>query len=128
MRDVRLNPSIALSGAAKAKPGRYASRTNPAQLPSIGYAPRYLTKEQRLIWRQLVRLAPSGLLTIADTFAVEVAVRLLHRSRTPYIMKASDVAVLTSLLGKLGLTPADRARLDIPAPQPTAEENGFDEF
>ena len=42
-------------------------------------------------------------------------------------MRASELATLIALLGKLGLTPADRARLDLPAPAP-AEGNPFDAF
>lgn len=114
-------------GTARRNPARYASRTDHNTLAPLGYCPKFLTSTQKAIWKQLVSLAPAGLLTVADTFAVELAVRMIERSRQATSLKASEAAALMALLGRLGLTPADRAKLDIPAP-PTAEESEWAEF
>ena len=114
-------------GTEKANPARYQSRTDNNTLQPLGYCPKFLTPAQKAIWRELVKLAPAGLLTVADAFSVELCVRLIEHSRKATTMKASEAAALMTLLGRLGLTPADRAKLDLPR-QPTPEENEFAEF
>lgn len=118
---------LKFSGAIKTNPGRYADRTDPPTLAPIGYAPRYLTSAERAIWRQIVRVAPPGLLTVADSISVELACRLIFRSRTLFTTKASDINALTTLLGKLGLNPIDRAKMVLPTP-PTPQAGEFDQF
>ncbi len=118
---------LSFSGALKRNPGRYANRGNASTtLAPLGYAPKHLSAELKTLWRQLLKLAPAGLLTVADEFSVELAVRAIHRSRTA-AMTASELSTLVNLLGKLGMTPADRSRLDI-APPPDPEGNPFDQF
>lgn len=112
---------LELSGGLKKNPSRYAGRAASTSSKPLGYAPKHLNPEQRSIWKQIAALAPEGVLTEADTFSVELAARLIHRSRQPGF-KASEVAVLSGLLGKLGLTPVDRQRLDI-QPAPVVDPN-----
>lgn len=112
---------LALSGAGRRKPARYAGRGEAPQIEPLGSVPRHLSTAQKAIWRQVVKLAPSGVLGAPDEFALEIAVRLIERSRRE-VMKPSELSILLSLLGKLGLTPADRAKLTV-TPEPPAEEH-----
>ncbi len=119
---------LALTGSLKKNPGRYADRASAPALGPIGYCPKFLSAPERAIWRYIVKVAPPGALTSADAFTVELAAKLMHRVRTDAAAKASEVAVLISLLGKLGLTPADRAKLDLPASAPTDETDPWSQF
>jgi hypothetical protein len=112
---------LALSGAARAKPGRYAGRGDAPQAAPLGNVPRHLNGAQKAIWRQVTKLAPAGVLGAPDEFALEIAVRLIERSRRE-VMKPSEISILVSLLGKLGLTPSDRAKLTV-QPEPDPVEN-----
>ena len=115
---------LALSGAASINPGRYGGRGEvPTSGTAFGYCPKHLSPSQRDIWKELVSLAPRGLLTASDRMAVELAVRLIERSRAGG-QKASEVAVLVTLMARLGMTPSDRQRLQI-TPQQPDEDDGW---
>ena len=88
-------------------------------------APTRLTQEQKACWRQIVNITPPGVLANSDQLIVEVASCLLAEYRAnPNEMVTARITRLTSELGKLGLSPSDRAGLEIPSTKP----NRFDEF
>lgn len=108
--------------------------TKPVGSGDIGRPPRGFDADQRRAWRDIVQGAPAGVLTGSDRVTVELAARTLALVRTgdPSTVKAAMVAQLVSLLGRLGMTPCDRARLNLPAPaQPkpaTTDGEDWDEF
>ena len=110
-------------GAFVHDPQRKASRASePKPDPCFGNAPRYLTKPQKAIWRELVgQIAPS-VATKADRVVVEVTVRMIDRMRNhTEAMRASDYATLNRCLSQLGMTPADRSKIHV-AEAPKQEE------
>lgn len=107
-----------LTGAAAKNPQRYEDKPNelPVRGP-IGKAPRHMTDEEQSIWREIVSQAPLGLLGSCDRLAVETACKMVLKMRKSSLsMKASEYSSLINVLGKLGLTPGDRARLNVTTP------------
>ena len=68
----------------------------------------------KTIWIELAD--PAHWLTAADRAMLEIASTLLYRLRTDPNFKATPA--LISALARLGFSPADRARVSVPAPKP----------
>jgi hypothetical protein len=120
------------SGTLQKNRGRYQARIDasaPSAVKGIGRAPHGLTKEQKAIWRELIRTAPANTLQKADRIALEMMTRSVHRVRfgTPTMAEINFVA---KLLGKFAMTPIDRERMDLPpvqiAKEKTAEDLAWD--
>lgn len=107
-----------LTGATAKDPQRYKGRSEPrtSGLP-VGNPPEYLQANARAVWRELV--GALGWLIREDRAAVELAsvalgqVRTLVKAGEP--VPASLMAASNTALGKLGATPADRAKVAMPA-------------
>lgn len=112
-------------GAFKKHPERKRAG-EPVVTDPIGAPPDRLNKLQVRAWHEVVARAPLGVLTAADFHAVEQLCVLLAESWEQGgdfpIMKRNSI---NKMLGQLGMTPSDRARLSI-APQ--QETNPFDDF
>lgn len=77
-------------------------------------APANLTPPQRAAWRRIVRICPPGVLKDSDEIVVELGACLLAEFQAdPAGMGTSRIGRLMTLLGKLGLSPSDRAGLAI---------------
>ena len=86
--------------------------------------PRHLTENERKCWREIVKLVPAGVLTSADTIAVEILSTLLVEFRAERAaMSTQKLLRMTALMSKLGLDPSGRASLSVDKP----EANPFDE-
>jgi hypothetical protein len=128
-----------LSGSFDAHPERKAARAlEPKPQGALGTAPKCFTVEggcsaytsERLIaiWNEIVSEVPPGVLTISDRKHVELACRLLYRIRKDQA-KSGDYSRLDVLLGKMGMNPADRSKVNIvPGQQPTDDSNGSNPF
>jgi hypothetical protein len=114
---------LAATGTLYKHLGRYQARIaskGTIALP-IGPAPRALPAFERSIWAEVVRNAPVGSLTKSDRVSFEVLVKLTAKMRKD-AAKPSEINTLIGLLGKFGLIPADRVRLDMDSiPDPAAE-------
>lgn len=121
---------LELNGAFKEHPARKAARANePKPTEPLGSAPSYMTKEQKKLWKELAGMVVPGVLTKSDRISVELAVHLTEKLRNLSI-KPQEVSILTTLLGKLGMTPSDRSKVSV-VPQPKAAvdtEEGWDAF
>ena len=121
---------LRLSGATRRNPGRYASRADGPQYGGpLGDPPSRLNDAQKSAWREIAALAPDGVLWRSDRFIVEVACRLMANVRTHGIggekgAKAGEVSLLMKCLSSMGLSPADRGKVDL-AKQPDASVNTF---
>lgn len=112
-----------LQGTIKKNPGRYESRKNePRVEPLAEKPPTHLSTAEKKIWKEIVAIAPTGALGSSDKFIVELACRLIVSFRTGQLLKTSEVAQLVSVLGRLGLTPADRAKLNVEQPADKSNE------
>ena len=86
--------------------------------------PERLSPDEVRAYRGIAESAPPGVLTLADSIHVELTALLLAEMRTDFVnMKVGKLGLLNKSLGQMGMTPADRAKLEIPrAPEP----NPFD--
>jgi hypothetical protein len=74
-------------------------------------------------WHEIASLSPRGVLTSADRLAVEIAACLMAEYRIDRSgFGASKLARLNQALGQFGMTPSDRAKLNI---EKTKDENPF---
>ena len=112
-------------GAFKKDPAR--KRTDPKcknHFPAR--APSHLNPLQVKWWHRIRKAAPDGVLHDADVFAVELAAVLWAEFVVnPAEMNNGRISQMANALGRLGLSPADRAKLAVEAPKEAGE---FDEF
>ena len=113
---------LELRGSFKKNPQRSRS-DEPKPNGVIGDPPDTFDENLAAIWYELVSQTPANVLTRADRWAVEVACRLMQTLRTGNY-KASEVNALLSFLARMGLTPADRARIAIPKEKEETDELG----
>lgn len=73
-------------------------------------APERLSPAERVIWEELVLLAPKRVLADCDTYIVELTVRLVSKLRDGTINGAQSGQLL-ACLGRMGMTPADRSKV-----------------
>lgn len=78
------------------------------------------------VWDEVVRQVVPGVLTISDRLALELVCRLLAEIRLkPDEISVGKVTALANLLGRFGLTPADRAKVTVPEVEEEDEWSGF---
>jgi hypothetical protein len=114
---------LAQTGTLAKHLGRYQTRiaSRTTLIAPIGKAPANLSPIERAIWAEIVKIAPPWLLTKSDRLSLEIVVNLVARMRTSKI-KTSELNVLFALLGKFGMNPADRLKMNLePAPEPKAQ-------
>lgn len=89
--------------------------------------PDNFSEGELIAWKDIAGTTPAGVLTSADAISVELASRLLAEYRSnPAMFGARKMALLFSLLGKFGLNPSDRGKLDVPGP--ATKHNPFAQF
>ncbi|MDA9981517.1 hypothetical protein N9H39_02025 [Gammaproteobacteria bacterium] len=109
---------LRLTGAKRKNPGRYKGRGKTAtDNRPVGRCPSFLTEPQKVAWKELVANSAPGVLLRSDRIAIELTVRLLVQVREGDHVTSATQAVLTSMLSKLGLTPASSTNVSIPAPE-----------
>jgi hypothetical protein len=118
------------SGSFEKHPERKAARANepkpdgPLGAPPTCFDPASYTGAKLLaIWQELVSQAPPGVLTSADRAHLELACRLYYRIRSNPNAKIGDFNRLSELLGKMGMNPADRSKVNITASIPGGTAN-----
>ena len=88
-------------------------------------APTHLAAVENGIWAELVRCSEPGVLQRSDRFFLELCCRMIARMRMAD-SKPSDYNSLANILAKLGMNPADRAKLDLPPPDSPAKQTEQD--
>lgn len=118
---------LELRGAFKKDPQR--KRPNePKPAKPVGTPPRHerFTPEHQAIWRELKRQAADGVLTISDRIALEALCYLIAELRgEPSRFSAAKYSRMEALLGKIGFTPADRSKVNVPG---KPKGNAFSDF
>lgn len=100
-----------MRGAFNRHSDRLKARENePVIEAPLGSCPKSFTADQRRAWKDITSQCGEGVLTQADTIAVELAAGLLARHRQAPLTSA-DLHQLTSLLGKFGMTPSERSKV-----------------
>lgn len=102
---------LEMRGAFVKHPERRKARANePRPLGTIGEPPQHLSSEQSGAWRELVLHSAPGVLKNCDRFFLEVTASLLADLRAGKL-GARGVTQLIACLSKLGMTPADRSKV-----------------
>lgn len=105
---------LEMRGAYKKDPKR-ARNDEPAPEGDIGPCPGYFGQDQIEAWENIVETCHLGVLCRADRLAVEQAAVLLAGFRkNPDEVKSSDRSMYLTLLGRFGMTPADRSKVVAP--------------
>jgi phage terminase small subunit len=114
-----------LKGATKKDPQRYRKQT-PKSEHALGEIPAWLSAGAKVVWFELEAYAASGVLTGADRMVMATLSELVAEFREgPREMSAARIGQMVGLLGRLGMSPADRQRLGT-VKQP--EGNPFEDF
>ena len=100
---------LELSGAFDKDPARRRP-VGPKSDKPIGEPPPSMAEDEAAVWREHVRDAPAGVLTGADRWILEMAARLVAKSRREGLTGA-ELGHLRACLGELGATPAARRRV-----------------
>lgn len=101
-----------MRGSFKKHPDRKRPDEPQVDIPFPSKAPGRLTKEQTECWDEIVRISPAGVLTGADPITVEIVACLLAEFRRgPDKMDTPRLGRLCIEIGRLGLSPTDRAKL-----------------
>jgi len=80
--------------------------------------PDHLDELEKTYWREIVDMVPAGVLTGSDTLAVEILTKLLTQFRTDYgRFTTSKLSRMSLEMGRLGLSPSDRTKLEIEKPK-----------
>ena len=107
---------LELRGSFKRHPERRAARANePEPTGSIGEPPEHLKPAEQAVWREVVDINPPGVLANSDRIVLELISCLLAEFRANGLTNMTDgkLSRLCALLGQLGMTPADRARITV---------------
>ena len=103
---------LELRGAFKNHPSRGRDRENePIITTALPAPPRYLGSATAAMWLEMK--SRGYWLTSADRFLVEIAATLMARYRIDKL-KSGDVSLLIGLLGKIGFSPNERGKLNLP--------------
>ncbi len=117
---------LELAGAFKKNPAR-RREGEPTSPPLDGGPPEYFSDGEQAAWVDLVTAVPDGVLLQSDSLIVEISARLLAQFRTDPAMPTARIAILSSCLGRMGLSPADRSKVTVPQPE-KAKESAWDQF
>ena len=101
---------LALRGAFDKNPDR--AREDAETTGPIGEPPEYFKPDEAAAWNEIVSNAPVAVLRNSDRFILELASRLLAEQRGNWLdFPAARLARLEAMLGKMGLSPSDRAKV-----------------
>jgi hypothetical protein len=90
----------------------------------LGSPPKYLTADEKKIWKELAKEILPGVAFQSDRTAFELLVRLTHKMRTNQMTKTSDMTTLISICSRFAMTPADRSRVSVEK----QKESGLSKF
>ncbi|MGA4634530.1 hypothetical protein ACPA5B_11680 [Pseudomonas solani] len=116
---------LELTGAFKKNPNR--TREDAQTAGALSAPPDHLNGGALHAWKEIAAFAPLDVLTDSDRLALEIAAQLLFQFReNPVEFPATKLVRLEALLGKFGMTPADRAKVAGGGKPPKGNE--FEEF
>jgi hypothetical protein len=103
---------LKLRGAFINHPSRWKDREfEPPVTTALPEPPRYLDAAPATMWRAMQ--SRGYWLTSADRFLAEIAATLMARYRIDEL-KSGDISQLIGLLGKIGFSPGERGKMDLP--------------
>jgi hypothetical protein len=109
-----------MKGAFALHPER-AHPNEPKPDGPLGPAPAYLSKEEKVVWRELARNLIPGVAFHSDRLPFEALVRVASKMRHNWEkFKATDMAALISLSARFAMTPSDRTKVSVAKPKASA--------
>lgn len=81
----------------------------------LGGPPKYLTKSQKKVWKELATQLMPGVGKFSDRTPFEMLVRLTDRLRQGLMTKSADMLALIQICGRFGMTPVDRSKIAVEA-------------
>lgn len=99
-------------GAALKNGGRYRDRIAPSGRPALGEPYAYMTEAERTAWQMFVDELPW--LNGSHRAMMQLACRLRARLHTDPDVGVNAMQVYSAILSKLGATPADQSRVNMP--------------
>lgn len=104
---------LEFTGAFKKNPARRAQREGePTPRGGLGEPPKYFDAADKVCWNELRKAVPKGVHTQMDRPTAEMIARLWARFRRNEL-NAAELGILSSLLGRHGMTPADRSKVRV---------------
>ena len=104
-----------MRGSFKAHPERKAEREGEPEIEEpIGDPPKSLKVAEKKLWIEIIEVLPEGVLTAADRWNLEIACRMMYKLRKADA-NAGEIGILQKCLSNMGLTPADRSKVKMPA-------------
>jgi len=101
---------LELTGAFKKNPLRRREDAEPAG--ELSAAPPHISGAVLHAWNDIAQYAPCDVLTDSDRITLELAANLLAQFRAdPVEFPGAKLARLEAMLGKFGMTPADRSKV-----------------
>jgi len=106
---------LELKGSFKKDPKRGAARANePVPVGEIGKPPAHLSESELVCWHEILKLCHAGSLCASDALVIEHGSRILSALRASEEYADTKLMVrFETVLGKLGLTPADRSKVQV---------------
>jgi hypothetical protein len=83
----------------------------------IGDPPESFTKEQRKVWRDLVKQSCPGVLMESDRLMFSVLVKLAAKFYANEPMMAAETTQMITLSSKFAMNPADRSKVSVEKPK-----------
>ena len=113
-------PTPSALKAIKGNPGRRPLPENEPEVKGhLGAPPEHWQAPGRALWYELRGMIPDGVASASDRGAFELLVALFVQLRaSPETLSPAMASQIRCALGVFGLTPADRARLNVPPPAP----------
>lgn len=113
-------------GAFIANPQRKRTQEpNTDKADGLGSPPRYLSDDQKKIWKEIAKSLLPGVALESDRDAFEMMIRLTDTMRNRWDeMMAADRTALVALWSKFAKTPADRSKVSADPPK----DNKLDAF
>lgn len=112
-----------VSGAAIHDPGRFKNRKAPKRVRPVGEPYASMTEPQRVVWEELRSELPW--LNSTHRTILRAACMLAARMDTDPDMGVQAIQALSSILSKLGATPADETKVNHQEPE---DEDPADKF
>lgn len=102
-----------VKGATRHDPQRYKVDPAKSSLP-LGQIPEWLSESAKSVWFELETYAAAGVLTGADRIVLATLSELIAEFKEgPRKMPAARIGHMVGLLGRLGMSPADRQRIGV---------------
>jgi len=121
----RIPTAIQDAKGAFLKDPQRARPDEPTSNRPLGSPPKYLTKEQKKVWKELSAQLLPGVAFESDRTMFELLVRLKEEMINRYAgMRSADKSLLKDISARFAMSPSDRSKVSVEAPK----EGALDKF